>query len=169
MNEWMNEWMNDKRDVRMQLMNGVMNEWMKEGRNERMNEWQKGRTDAINEWRNEWRKQGRKERIEWMNNKRDVRMQLMNGVMKEWINKSIEKTRHLIMTKPLHPQKNQKCNVTAQKCHQNAIYKTIVDRLRTVSWSSDSHPTGVVKPIYGTPAFPLTAKAVLLKGHTFKN
>ena len=38
-------------------------------------------------------------------------------------------------------------------------YTTIEDRLRTVSWSNDSHPTGVVKPVYGIPTFPLTAKA----------
>ena len=25
---------------------------------------------------------------------------------------------------------------------------------------NDSHPTGVVKPVYGIPTFPLTAKAV---------
>ena len=79
--------------------------------------------------------------------------------MDESINQSKENARDLIMTKPLHPQKNKKCNMTAQKCHQNAIYTTIPDRLSTVSLSSDSHPTGVVKPIYGTPAFPLTAKA----------
>ena len=45
----------------------------------------------------------------------------------------------------------------------------IADRLRTVDWSKDSNPTGVVKPVYGTQTFPLTAKAVKLKGHTFKN
>ena len=32
--------------------------------------------------------------------------------------------------------------------------------LRTVSWSNDNHPTGVVKPVYGIPTFLLTAKAV---------
>ena len=39
-------------------------------------------------------------------------------------------------------------------------YTTIADRLKTVSWSNDSHPTGGVKPIYGIPTFPLTAKDV---------
>ena len=34
------------------------------------------------------------------------------------------------------------------------------DRLRTVSWRNDGHPTGVVKPAYGIPTVPLTAKAV---------
>ena len=53
-------------------------------------------------------------------------------------------------------------NVTWQ--HKNATknfdYTTIADRLRTVSWGNDIHPTGMVKPIYGIPTFPLTAKAV---------
>ena len=48
--------------------------------------------------------------------------------------------------------------------HKNATkdfdYSTIADQLRTVSWSNDSHPTGVVKPVYGIPTFPLTTKAV---------
>ena len=48
--------------------------------------------------------------------------------------------------------------------HKNATknfdYTTIADRLRTVSLGNDSHPSGVVKPVYGIPTFPLTAKAV---------
>ena len=47
-------------------------------------------------------------------------------------------------------------------------YTTIMDRLRTVSWGNNSHPTGVVKPVNGQPTFPLTATAVLSKGHTLK-
>ena len=39
-------------------------------------------------------------------------------------------------------------------------YTTSADRLRTVSWDNDSHPTGMVKPIYGIRTFPLTTKAV---------
>ena len=46
---------------------------------------------------------------------------------------------------------------------------SITQRLRTVSWGNDSHPTGVVKPVYGIPTFSLTAKALKSKGHTFKN
>ena len=42
--------------------------------------------------------------------------------------------------------------------HKNATknfdYTTISDRLRTVSWSNDSYPTGVVKLVYGIPTFP---------------
>ena len=30
-------------------------------------------------------------------------------------------------------------------------YTTIADRLRTVSWGNDSHPTGVVIPVYMIP------------------
>ena len=40
----------------------------------------------------------------------------------------------------------------------------IEDRLRTDNWSNESHPTGVVKQVYGIPTFPFTfpiiAKAV---------
>ena len=43
---------------------------------------------------------------------------------------------------------------------KNFEYTTIADRLRTVSWSNDSHPTGVVNPVYGILTFPPTAKAV---------
>ena len=38
---------------------------------------------------------------------------------------------------------------------KNVDYTTIADRLRTVSWGNDSHQTGVVKPVYGIPTFPL--------------
>ena len=44
----------------------------------------------------------------------------------------------------------------------------IANRFRTVSWGSDRHPTGVVKPAYGIPTFPLTAKAVQSQGHTLR-
>ena len=39
-------------------------------------------------------------------------------------------------------------------------YTTIADRLRTVSWSNSSHPTGVVKVVYERSTFPLIATAV---------
>ena len=64
-------------------------------------------------------------------------------------------------------------NSTTKEQHTNATnnfdYTTIADRLRTVSLSNNSHPTGVVKPVYVYPTFPLTAEDVLSKGHTFKN
>ena len=63
--------------------------------------------------------------------------------------------------------KNPYIHRTIQKAtwqHKNATknfdYTTIADRLRTVSWSNSSHPTGVVKPVYGRPTFPLTTTAV---------
>ena len=43
---------------------------------------------------------------------------------------------------------------------QKIDYTTIVDRLRTVSWSNDSHAIGVVKPVNVIPTVQLTAKAV---------
>ena len=46
-----------------------------------------------------------------------------------------------------------------RESHQNVDYTTIVDRLRTVSWGNKCHPSSVVKPVYGIPTFPLTAKA----------
>ena len=54
-------------------------------------------------------------------------------------------------------KKNPKSKVTTQKLHKNFDYTTIADRLRTVSWSNNSHQTGVVKPVDGIPTFPLTA------------
>ena len=55
----------------------------------------------------------------------------------------------VLWQKPL--QKNQKRNVTTQKRHQNFDYTTIADRLRTVSWGNDIHPTGVIKTVTGSP------------------
>ena len=57
--------------------------------------------------------------------------------------------------KPLYQQKIPK----AKWQHKNFDYTTTADRLRTVSWSNDNHPTGVVKPVYAIPTFPLTAEA----------
>ena len=63
--------------------------------------------------------------------------------------------------------KNPYTHRTIQKAtwqHKNATknfdYTTIADRLRTVSWSNSSHPTGVVKPVYERSTFPLTTTAV---------
>ena len=84
---------------------------------------------------------------------------------------------------PLHQQKYQKGKVTREKGrdliqsyanslftqrkiqkatwqHENFHYTTIADRLRTVSWSNNSHSTGVVKPVYERSTFPLTTTAV---------
>ena len=43
---------------------------------------------------------------------------------------------------------------------QNFGYMAIADRLRTISWSNSSHPTGVIKLVYKRSTFPLTATAV---------
>ena len=40
------------------------------------------------------------------------------------------------------------------KRHKKFDYTTIVDWLRTVNWSSNSHPTGVVKPFYERSTIP---------------
>ena len=71
----------------------------------------------------------------------------------------------IIWQKSWHPQNNPKINVTTQKRHQNFDDTTIADRLRTVGWSNDSYPTGVVKPVYGIPTFPL----YIFRGRAFKH
>ena len=56
-------------------------------------------------------------------------------------------------------ESSKKSNVTSQNAIKNFGYTTIADRLRTVSWSNDSHPTDVVKPVYEIQAFPLRTKS----------
>ena len=51
----------------------------------------------------------------------------------------------------------------------NFDYTTIKTLLRTASLINNHHPTSRVKPEYGYPTFPLTAKVVYSKGRTFKN
>ena len=78
------------------------------------------------------------------------------------------------MTKALtsiEKSKKQRDNTKQNKTKnatENFDNTMIVDWLRSVNWSDDSHPTDVVKPDYGIPTFPLIAKAVLSKGQTFK-
>ena len=50
--------------------------------------------------------------------------------------------------KPTSTEKIQKATWQHKKATKNFYYTTIADRLRTVSWSNNSHPTGVVKPFY---------------------
>ena len=65
------------------------------------------------------------------------------------------------MTEALTPtEKSKKQRDNTKNATKNFDYTTIADRLRTVNWGNDSHPAGVVKPVYGIPTFPLTAKAV---------
>ena len=61
---------------------------------------------------------------------------------------------------PYNHRKLHKANRQHKNVTKNFGYTTIADRLRTVSLSNDSLPTGVVKPIYGIPTLPLTAKVV---------
>ena len=42
---------------------------------------------------------------------------------------------------------------TQKNVTKNVDYTTIADRLRTVSRSNNSHPIGVVKPVYERFAF----------------
>ena len=58
---------------------------------------------------------------------------------------------------PYHQQKIKRQHKDTTK---NFDYTTITDRLRMVSWSNLCHPTGLVKPVYVIPTFPLIAKAV---------
>ena len=62
------------------------------------------------------------------------------------------------MTKTIIPTENSTTNWQHKDATKNFDYTKIADRLRTVSWSNNGHPTGVVKWVYGYPAFPLTTK-----------
>ena len=48
--------------------------------------------------------------------------------------------------RPFTHRKSKKHCDNIKNATKNFDYTTIVDRLRTVSWSNSSHPTGVVKP-----------------------
>ena len=62
------------------------------------------------------------------------------------------------MTKPPIPTENLKTKGQHTHATKNFDFTTIADP----GWSVGvtSHPTGVVKPLYGYPTFPLTTKAV---------
>ena len=65
------------------------------------------------------------------------------------------------MTEALTPtEKSKKQRDNTKNATKTFDYLTIADRLRKVSWGNDSHPAGVVKPVYEISTFPLTAKAV---------
>ena len=70
----------------------------------------------------------------------------------------------VLWQKPLYQQKIRKPMDKTKTPPKTSI----TQRLRTVSWSSNNHPTGVVILVYGYPTFPLTTKAVSSKGQTFK-
>ena len=50
------------------------------------------------------------------------------------------------MTKKPYTYRKFENQRTTQNATKNFDYTTIADRLRKVSWSNNSHPTGVVKP-----------------------
>ena len=92
------------------------------------------------------------------NGKRFSRVQ---GVWRGLSKRNRNRSDSVLWQKSQNQQKNPKCNVTKQTTpKQNFDYTSIADRLRTVSWGNDSHPTGVVNPVYGIPTFQLTAKAL---------
>ena len=65
------------------------------------------------------------------------------------------------MTKARTPtEKSKKQRDNIKNATKNFDYTTIAARLMTVSWSNDFHPTGVVKPVFEIPSFPLTVKNV---------
>ena len=64
------------------------------------------------------------------------------------------------ITKGPTPTGNSKKQHDNKNNSKNLNYTTIANRFRTVSWSNDSHLTGVVKQVYIIPTFPLTAKVV---------
>ena len=81
----------------------------------------------------------------------------------ETADKAREKGRDLTQFCDINPYTHktiQKATWQHKNATKNFDYTTIADRLRTVSWSNSSHPTGVVKPVYERSTFPPTAKVV---------
>ena len=67
---------------------------------------------------------------------------------------------------PSTHRKFQKATWQHKSVTETSIIQRLQAQLRTVSWSNDSQPTYVVKPVYGIP---LSAKAVKSKGQTLTN
>ena len=73
------------------------------------------------------------------------------------------------MTKTPIPTEHSQNQWTTQKRHQKLKYTTIADRLRKVSWSNNSHPTGVVKPVYEYPSLtPISPELVMFLTFDFR-
>ena len=87
-------------------------------------------------------------------------VQTLTAEHKFWIKEKKKEIWLSPMTKPPIPTENLKIKGQHTNATKNFDYTTIADRLKTVSWSNDSHPTGVVKPVYRIPTVPLTTKAV---------
>ena len=67
-----------------------------------------------------------------------------------------------------YTKKMSRGKVTTQTTPKKFDHTAIADRLRMVSWSNSSYPTGVLKPVYGRQTFPLTATAKFIhKFHLF--
>ena len=64
---------------------------------------------------------------------------------------SVEKEGYLTQSYDRSPHANRKFNnqLTTKTPPKSSDYTTIADRLRAVSWSNNSYPTGMVKPVYG--------------------
>ena len=75
------------------------------------------------------------------------------------VKKKGKRSDSVLWQKSLHRTKQSKKqrDNTYNNAIKNLDYITITDRLRTVSLSNNSHPTGVVKPVYERSAFPLIA------------
>ena len=61
---------------------------------------------------------------------------------------------HFYDKTPYTHRKIQKATWQHKTANKNFDYTTIADRLRTVSWGNDNHPTCVVKLVYGTNRSP---------------
>ena len=65
--------------------------------------------------------------------------------------------------RPYTHKKSIKHRDNIKNATKNFDYTTIEDRLKTVSWSNSSYPTGVVKPVYERSTLPLTITARVIK------
>ena len=65
-----------------------------------------------------------------------------------------------ITNAPTLTEKSKKQRDNIKNANKNFDYTTIADRLRMVSWSNSSYPTGVIKPVYERSTFPLNSTAV---------
>ena len=65
-----------------------------------------------------------------------------------------------VLEKNLRLRWAKKQSDNTKNATKNFDNTTIGDWLRTVSWSNNNYPTGVVKRVYERLTFPLTAKAV---------
>ena len=84
----------------------------------------------------------------------DIRFGTMTSVLRK-----MKRSDSVQWQKPLHPHTNPKSNLTTQKRNQKLRLQNDCG-LRTVNWSNNNHPTGVVKPVYKRSTLPLTATDV---------